>query len=105
MWNTANLEAFERLPWNEEHKEVILEMLDWIVEVPRVPGNYMTQRSLSNALNNIVLSNANVRQELAEAEKDVRDEVLSKLEEFGYMNGGKKIKDFVVVEQEGKYER
>ncbi len=104
MWNTANLEAFEQLPWNEEHKSVILEMLDWIVEVPRVPGNYMTQRSLSNALNNIILTNANVRQELAEAEKDVRDEVNSKLEEFGYMNGQEKIKDFVVVKQEGYYE-
>lgn len=105
MWNTANLEAFSKLPWNEEHKKAILEMLDWIVEIPRVPGNYMTQRSLSNALNNIILRNANVRQELAEAQKDVRDEVLSKLEEFGYMNGDKKIKDFVVVKQEGYYEK
>lgn len=104
MWNTANLEAFSQLPWNEEHKKAILEMLDWIVEVPRVPGNYMTQRSLSNALNNIILTSANVRQELAEAEKDVRDEVKSKLEEFGYMNGNKKIKDFIVVKQEGYYE-
>ncbi len=105
MWNTANLEAFAQLPWNEEHKSVILEMLDWIVEVPRVPGNYMTQRSLSNALNNIILTNANVRQELAEAEKDVRAEVNSKLEEFGYMSGEEKIKDFVVVKQEGYYEK
>lgn len=105
MWNTANLEAFSKLPWNEEHKQAILYMLDWIVEIPRVPGNYMTQRSLSNALNNIILKNANVRQELAEAEKDVRAEVLSKLEEFGYMNGDKKIKDFVVVKQEGYYEK
>ena len=104
MWNTANLEAFEQLPWNEEHKSVILEMLDWIVEVPRVPGNYMTQRSLSNALNNIVLNNANVRQELAEAEKDIREEVNSKLEEFGYMKGKKTLKDFKVAKQEEYYE-
>ena len=104
MWNTANLEAFKELPWNEEHKATILEMLDWIVEVPRIPGNYMTQRSLSNALNNIVLNNGNVRQELAEAEKDIRAEVNSKLEEFGYMKGDKVIKNFKVVKQEGYYE-
>ena len=100
MWNTANLEAFAKLPWNEEHKETILEMLDWIVEIPRAPGNYMTQRSLSNALNNIVLGGRNVRQELAEAQKDIRAEVNSKLEEFGYMKNGKVIKEFTIPKQE-----
>lgn len=104
MWNTANLEAFAKLPWNEEHKETILEMLDWIVEIPRAPGNYMTQRSLSNALNNIVLGGRNVRQELAEAQKDIRAEVNSKLEEFGYMKNGKVIKEFAIPKQEGYYE-
>ena len=105
MWNTANLEAFAQLPWNEEHKATILEMMDWIVEVPRIPGNYMTQRSLSNALNNVVLTNSNVRQELSEAEKDIRAEVNSKLEEFGYIKDGKTVKDYKVVEQEGYYEK
>jgi len=105
MWNTANLEAFAKLPWNEEHKATILEMLDWIVEVPRVPGNYMTQRSLSNALNNIVLNSANVRQELAEASKDIKLEINSKLEEFGYIKNGKKIKDYKIPQQEGYYEK
>lgn len=105
MWNTANLEAFAKLPWNEQHKETILEMLDWIVEVPRVPGNYMTQRSLSNALNNIVLNSANVRQELAEAAKDIKLEINSKLEEFGYMDGTKIIKDYKIPKQEGYYEK
>lgn len=90
--------------WNEEHKETILEMLDWIVEIPRAPGNYMTQRSLSNALNNIVLGGRNVRQELAEAQKDIRAEVNSKLEEFGYMKNGKVIKEFTIPKQEGYYE-
>lgn len=104
MWNTANLEAFSRLPWNEEHKSTILKMLDWIVEVPRVPGNYMTQRSLSNALNNIVLNNANVRQELSEASKDIRDEINSKLEEFGYIKNGKKVREYKIPKQEGYYE-
>ncbi len=105
MWNTANLEAFAKLPWNEQHKETILEMLDWIVEVPRVPGNYMTQRSLSNALNNIVLNSSNVRQELAEAAKDIKLEINSKLEEFGYMDGTEIIKDYKIPKQEGYYEK
>lgn len=105
MWNTSNIEAFAKLPWNEQHKATILEMLDWIVEVPRVPGNYMTQRSLSNALNNIVLHNGNVRQELAEASKDIKAEINSKLEEFGYIKNGKKIKDYIIPQQEGYYEK
>lgn len=105
MWNTSNLEAFAKLPWNEEHKATILEMLDWIVEVPRVPGNYMTQRSLSNALNNVILHNGNVRQELAEASKDIKAEINSKLEEFGYIKNGKKIKDYKIPKQEGYYEK
>ena len=105
MWNTANLEAFAKLPWNEKHKATILEMLDWIVEVPRVPGNYMTQRSLSNALNNIVLNSANVRQELAEASKDIKLEINSKLEEFGYIKGTEIIEDYKIPKQEGYYEQ
>ncbi len=100
MWNTANLEAFQGLPWNEDHKEAILTMLDWVTEVPRVPGTYMTQRSLSNALNNIVLKGNNVRQELNEAQKDIQAEVNSKLEEFGYSGAGSSGRKFKIIHGE-----
>ena len=97
MWNTSNLEAFKKLPLNEEHKAAIFEMMNWIVEVPRVPGTYMTQRSLSNALNNVILDGNNIRKELNKASKDIAAEVDSKLEEFGYMKNGKVIKEYKIA--------
>ncbi len=94
MWNTANVEAFSQLPWNERHKAVILEQMDWIVEAPRVPGNYMMERELSNAFNAIVLNRENPRAAVGEAIKIIRKETERKLEEFGYRKNGETVKDY-----------
>lgn len=98
VWNTANVEAFAQLPWNEEHRDVLLEMLDWIVEVPRVPGNYMMERELSNAVNAIVLDGENVRTAIDGAVKNTRNEIVRKLEEFGYIQDGQVVRDYIIEE-------
>lgn len=98
VWNTANVEAFSRLPWNEEHRDVLLEMLDWIVEVPRVPGNYMMERELSNAVNAVILDGENVRTAMDGAVKNTRNEITRKLEEFGYIQNGQVLRDYIIAE-------
>lgn len=98
VWNTANVEAFAQLPWNEEHRDVLLEMLDWIVEVPRVPGNYMMERELSNAVNAIVLDGENVRTAIDGAVKNTRNEITRKLEEFGYIQDGQVVQEYKILE-------
>lgn len=88
MWNTANLTAYQELPWANDHKAVILEQAEWIAEVPRVPGSYMLERELSNAYNAIVLDGDNLRTAIDLASKRVNRETERKLEEFGFMVDG-----------------
>ncbi|MCZ0702156.1 ABC-type glycerol-3-phosphate transport system substrate-binding protein/uncharacterized protein (UPF0335 family) [Natronobacillus azotifigens] len=94
MWNTANLEAYNELPWLNSHKNVILEQSEWIAEVPRVPGSYMLERELSNAYNAIVLDGENLRTAIDLASKRVNRETDRKLEEFGFMRNGEIIEPY-----------
>lgn len=96
MWNTSNVEAFKRLPWNKRHKEVILEQLNWVVEAPRVPGNYMMERELSNTVMSVVLDGKNPRAAINESMRTVRSEIWRKLEEFGYMKNGEIVREYVI---------
>lgn len=91
MWNTANLEAYNDLPWLHSHKNVILEQSEWIAEVPRVPGSYMLERELSNAYNSIVLDGENLRTAIDLASKRINRETERKLEEFGFMRNGQMV--------------
>ena len=90
LWPTANLGAFARLPWNERHKQTIIEQMKWTFELPRVPGNYMTERELSNAMMSVVLKRENIRTAVGTASRNIRAEIKRKLEEFGYGGGENK---------------
>ncbi|PXW92971.1 carbohydrate ABC transporter substrate-binding protein (CUT1 family) [Streptohalobacillus salinus] len=94
MWNTANLEAYEDLPWANDHKQVILKQAEWIAEVPRVPGSYLLERELSNAYNAIVLDGENLRTAIDLASKRVNRETERKLEEFGFIHEGELIEPY-----------
>lgn len=84
MWNTANREAFSRLPWKTRDKETILTQVEWINEAPRLPGSYMVEREIANAYNSIVVNGENLRRTLDNAVKRINRETERKLEEFGY---------------------
>lgn len=87
MWPTANREAFAQLPWKEQDKQAILSQLEWLFEIPRVPGNYMTERELSNAFQKIALEGEPVRNAVDTAARNISAEVERKLLEFGYWDG------------------
>lgn len=87
IWNTANLNAFDELPWDSENKQIIKEQAKWLMEVARIPGTYMLERELSNAFNDIVVNGKTLRTRIDKAVKTVNREVDRKLEEFGYTNG------------------
>lgn len=95
-WNTANAEAFAELPWKSENKKVILEQLTWAMEAPRLPGTYMLERELSNAYNSVVVDGDSIRITLDNAVKRINRETERKLEEFGYMDNGKVIREYEV---------
>ncbi len=89
LWNSANTAAFLHSPWPTEHKKIIAEQMQWIYEAPRVPGSYMVEREISNAVNAVALEGKNLREALDEAVKRIDREVERKLEEFGRMENGR----------------
>ncbi len=84
MWNTANMEALERLPWNTENKKVIKEFAKNVKDISRVPGTYLLEREMSNAFNDIVVNGADNQERIDKAVKAINREFDRKLEEFGY---------------------
>lgn len=82
-WNTANINAFYRLPWKSDDKLVIESQLENAKEQYIVPGGYFTSRHIINAWNRVVVNNENVRDAMEEAVKDINKEINSKVEEFG----------------------
>lgn len=94
-WNTANLETFKQLPYDEAHKKVILEQWACQMENIRHPANYMVEREISNIWNNIVLNNEGLIDVVDESTVLINREIERKLKEFGYIDkNGKIIKDY-----------
>ncbi len=96
LWNSANLEAFQYLQIPDEHKRVILEQWQWMQEPVKLPGSYMQERELSNAWNKIVFDGVNPRVAIDRAIIIINREITRKMEEFGYLENGKKIKEFKI---------
>lgn len=89
-WNTANVEAFAKLPWPKDDLAVILEQWRWYKEVPNLPGSYMLGRELANAWNRTVVDGVNDRESLEEAILNIDREMQRKLQEFGFAGSGGK---------------
>lgn len=97
LWYSANLDAFEVLPIENDHKAVILEQLrNWSMEASRVPAAYMLERSISDAYSKVVFSGVNVRIALDDAVIESNREIERKMTEFGYIKNGQKVKDYIV---------
>ncbi len=96
LWNSANLEAFAQSPMPEEHKKVVLEQWKWLQEPVKLPGSYMEERELSNAWNKIVFDGVNPRVAIDAAVITINREITRKMEEFGYLQNGVKVKQFKV---------
>lgn len=96
MWNTANVEAFKRSAWPEEHKKVIVDQWEWMKEVPKTPATYMLEREISNIWNKIVFDGENPRVAIDSAVNTINREFARKMEEFGYMKDGKMVKEYPI---------
>ncbi|MDY0294207.1 MAG: extracellular solute-binding protein [Acholeplasmataceae bacterium] len=101
LWNSANLEAFANLRWNEEHKAIILEQWTHLKEVPKIPGSYIIERELSNTWTSVVYEDANLRSSVSDAIIKINKEVERKMIEFGYLDRqGNIIKPFILPTKE-----
>jgi ABC-type glycerol-3-phosphate transport system substrate-binding protein len=96
LWNSANVEAFQYSPIPEEHRAVILKQWEWLQEPVKLPGSYMQERELSNAWNKIVFDGVNPRVAIDSAVILINREITRKMEEFGYLENGVKVKEFKI---------
>ena len=81
--STANLEAFNRLPWSHSELQNLHTQWKYVVEVPEVPGGYYMVRGLDNAFREVVLEWKNPREALNKWNKETDQEIKRKREEFG----------------------
>ena len=55
FWLPSNLSALSDAPIDQADKEVIMEQVKWLRDVPRTPGQYLLERSISDIWNTMVL--------------------------------------------------
>jgi ABC-type glycerol-3-phosphate transport system substrate-binding protein len=82
-WNTANVEALQRLPWSSDDIDAVLEQWNWFKEREIVLGGYFTTRHVTNMWNEIVLNGKPVREAIEDGIKEINKELRKKREEFG----------------------
>jgi ABC-type glycerol-3-phosphate transport system substrate-binding protein len=84
---TANVEAFNRLPWPTEDFEALEAQFEWVKGVPQVPGGYYSWRNVDNAFFRVVSSSNKQkmmpREALTEFVRYINDEMTFKRIEFG----------------------
>jgi ABC-type glycerol-3-phosphate transport system substrate-binding protein len=82
-WNTANVEALTRLPWQKDDIDAVLKQWEWFREREVVLGGYYTTRHIANIWNQIVLSGTIPREAVENAVREINKELRKKREEFG----------------------
>ncbi|MDE7223336.1 MAG: extracellular solute-binding protein [Acetatifactor sp.] len=97
FWLPSNLEALEQAPIDQEDKEVIMDMVHWVRDVPRTPGQYLLERSISDIWNAMVLDGTSAQVAADEKCIDINREIRKKMRELGYYDeDGNLIKSYVI---------
>lgn len=96
LWFSANLEALSAMDIPEQNKAVIAEQWQWLQEPVRLPGSYMQERELSNIWNRIVFDGVNPRVAIDRSVILINREITRKMEEFGYLQDGQRVREFKI---------
>lgn len=84
---TANVEAFNQLPWPTEDFEALEAQFVWMKGIPQVPGGYYSWRNVDNAFFRVVSADEKKkmmpREALTEFVRYIDDEITFKRIEFG----------------------
>ncbi len=79
---TANIEAFERLPWTAEDISILKKQLDNSFALPEVPGGYFLGRHIMNAFRSVVLQDTDTKETLLDYTNTINEEIDKKRKEF-----------------------
>ncbi len=80
---TANLEAFDQMPWTTEESVMLKEQWAKATGIPEVPGSYFLPRYINFAFRDVVHAGKIPGDELIEAAKNINNEIFQKRTEFG----------------------
>ncbi len=81
-YNTANLEALNRLPWTKDEKENLFAQIEHLCGLPQVPGGYLTDRSVVFAISKVYTTAKDARKTLLGYVDDINQEIKHKRKEF-----------------------
>ena len=97
FWLPSNLEALAQAPIDQEDKQVIQAMVPWIRDVPRTPGQYLLERSLSDIWNAMVNDGKSAQVATDEKVIEINREIRRKMQEFGYYDqDGRQLRPYVI---------
>ena len=95
----GNLKALENSYLPDEDKAVILESIQWLRDVPRSPGQYMLERTLSDIWNTIVFEGTPPQVAIDIRLIGIEREFKRKMAEFGYADAqGNLLRPYTVRE-------
>lgn len=84
---TANVEAFNLLPWPSEDYQTLMSQFEWMKGIPQVPGGYFSWRNVNNAFYRVVIAEdkhkMQPREALMEYVRYINEEITFKRKEFG----------------------
>lgn len=101
FWLSANIDALANAPIAQQDKEVILEQISWINDVPRTPGQYLVERSISDSWNEIVFEGTSAQVVIDSAIIPINREIKKKMVELGYYNDdGSLAKPYVIRDRD-----
>lgn len=82
---TANLEAFNNMPWPVSDHEALREAFEWVKGIPQVPGGYYSWRNINNAFYTVTTETdtASPREELTDKVIYINAEIDYKRQELG----------------------
>ena len=79
---SANLEAFSKVSWASEEKEMITAQRNWLKNQPSVIGSYAVNRDLTSALREVIDGTNRARRALMLYNSNINEEIQRKREEF-----------------------
>ena len=88
--DTANVEAFSRLSWSKNDKEILMKQWEQVVEVKEIPGGYYLTRSLDQAFWNVTNGQASAKDAILEWSMVADNEIKRKIQEYGTKQNEKK---------------
>lgn len=96
-WLSANLAAVNQSPLESADKEVILNQVAWLRDVPRTPGQYMLERSISDIWNKAVFDGVPTGVAVDQLTLMINREIRRKMIEFGFLDvNGQVLKPYII---------